>query len=101
MYEIFCKENHTDLLRQIRTSLPPEELEAFLYALCKANDTLGDEITQQNQYGFYVRNLRLHQDTTLGRSNVYLLNQPLEIAPYTNRQVKRALYYCLRERKET
>ncbi|MDE5769655.1 MAG: hypothetical protein K2H82_09745 [Oscillospiraceae bacterium] len=101
MYEIFCKENHTDLFRQIRTSLPPEQLESFLYALCKANDTLGDEITQQNQYVFYVRNLRLHQTTILGKSNVYLLNQPLEIAPYTNRQVKRALYYCLREQKET
>lgn len=101
MYEIFCKENHTDLFCQIRTSLPPEELESFLYGLCRANDTLGDELTQQKQYGFYVRNLRLHQTTTLGKSNVYLLNRPLEIAPYTNRQVKRALYYCLRERKET
>ena len=101
MYEIFCEENHTDLFCNIRTSLSPEELQTFLYALCKSNDTLGDEITQQNQYIFYVRNLKLHQVTTLGKSNVYLLNSPLEIAPYTNRQVKRSLYYCLREEKET
>lgn len=99
-YEIFCKENHADMFSTVRTSLAPSELENFLYSLCKANDILGDEMTQQNQYLFYVRNLKFHVTTTLGESNVYILNRPLSIKPYTNRQVKRALYYCLREEKE-
>ncbi|MDE6658078.1 MAG: hypothetical protein K2J88_05790, partial [Oscillospiraceae bacterium] len=100
MYEIFCKENHVDLFSNIKTSLTAEELNSFLYSLCKANDILGDEITQQNQYLFYVRNLKFNVTTTLGESNIYILNQPLSIKPYTNRQVKRVLYYCLRQEKE-
>lgn len=100
MYEIFCKENHVDLFNNIKTSLTQEELHQFLYSLCKANDVLGDEMTQQNQYLFYVRNLKFNVTTTLGEANIYILNRPLSITPYTNRQVKRALYYCLREEKE-
>ena len=100
MYEIFCKENHVDILSNIKTSLKAEELNDFLYSLCKANDILGDEITQQNQYLFYVRNLKFNVTTTLGESNIYILNNPLSIKPYTNRQVKKALYYCLRQEKE-
>ena len=98
-YQIFCCQNHADILHEIRTSLPPEELKQFLESLCRANNVLGNDDETQNQYLFYVRNLNFNTETVLGESNLYLRKEALPVKPYTNRRVKKSLYYCLEEAK--
>ncbi|MCC8068167.1 MAG: hypothetical protein LIO71_00130 [Ruminococcus sp.] len=101
-YKVFCKENHSDVLSNIKTSLTSNEMDSFLYSICKANATLGDSVSKEKQFIFNIRNLDLGVTTTLGQPNVYTLKQPLEdIVPYTNRLVKTSLYYCLKATKGT
>lgn len=95
-YQLLCEENHQDLLQAIRTS-DPEGLNSFLDALCHSNTIINDK--PSTAYVFYVRNLDLKLFTRVGQTNSYLLNQPLAVRPYTNRQIKKSLYYCLREPK--
>ncbi len=93
-YTVLCKETHQESLGTIRSSLDGEVLREFLTRLTTSNTVLGDE-ESQHDFVFSVRNLDLGLETTLGENNVYLQSSALKIAPYTNRQVKKTLYYCL------
>lgn len=98
-YQVFCRENHADILQQVKTSLSEEEFRQFLESVFSANNVLGNNMQEQTQYVFYVRNLDLHVSSILGENNSYLCKEALKIHPYTNRMVKKSLYYCLREPK--
>ena len=99
-YQVFCRENHADTLSYVKTSLSENQFRQFLESLFNANSVFNENHNQQKNYVFYVRNLDLHVTTTLGKTNVYLTKKALKISPYTNRMVKKSLYYCLREVKK-
>ncbi len=99
-FHAFCETDNTEALGRIRTTLPPETLRGFLRSLIDANNVLDNEHVVTQEYCFFIRNLKLRAVTsTLGETNRYLLAEPMEIAPYTDRRVKTALFFCLHEPK--
>ena len=103
-FNVFCGEQHTDALSQIRSTIPSDQLKAFLYktvntSLALPQSAADSTVPADQQIVFSIRNLNMKVHSQTNDTNLYLLAKPLMTRAYMNNAVRNALFFCLSEPK--